>query len=139
MIQLTTEPIDIVAAERLLHHRSVGAIATFVGTIRNHNQGRSVYQVEYEAYQEMAQRQMEALGREIASRWPVERVVLIHRTGLLEIGDVAVFVGVSSAHRHTAFEACRYGIDMIKAEVPVWKHEILVPSELPAASYATAR
>lgn len=123
MFLLTPEKIDCRAAEALLHTDEAGGLVTFAGTVRNHNEGREVLFLEYEAYAEMARAQLEAIGAEMAKRWPLHRCVLIHRIGRLEIGDVAVFVGVSASHRDVAFEACRHGIDVIKAEVPIWKRE----------------
>lgn len=129
MVSVTTESIDVAAAEARLHHPEAGGITTFAGTVRNHNHGRQVLSLTYEAYVEMAQARMEALAREMYERWPLYRVVLLHRIGTLEIGDVAVFVGVSSAHRDVAFEACRHGIEIIKFEVPIWKKERFVGGE----------
>ncbi len=130
MIALTTEPIDAVAAEAGLHTDAAGGLVTFAGTVRNHNKGREVLYLAYEAYAEMAVAQLERIAATIRERWPVHRVTLIHRTGRLEIGEVAVFVGVAATHRHTAFDACRYGIDAIKAEVPIWKREVFVGGEV---------
>ncbi|MNK43986.1 Molybdopterin synthase catalytic subunit [compost metagenome] len=130
MIAITTAPIDLAAAEALLHHPRAGGIVTFAGTVRNHAHGREVVSLSYEAYPEMAQAQLESLAQEISARWPVYRVVLIHRIGTLEIGDAAVFVGVASAHRDVAFEACRHGIETIKSEVPIWKKETFVGGEV---------
>ncbi len=129
MIAITSEPIDLCAAEALLHHPEAGGIVTFAGTVRNHNHGRQVVSLTYEAYLEMAQARMEALAEEMIARWPLYRVVLIHRVGTLAIGEAAVFVGVSAAHRDVAFEACRHGIDSIKADVPIWKKETFVGGE----------
>jgi molybdopterin synthase catalytic subunit len=130
MIALTSDPIDLTAAEAALHCDAAGGVVTFAGTVRNHNKGRQVLYLEYEAYPEMALAQLQRIAETIRQRWPVHRVVLIHRTGRLAIGDAAVFVGVSSSHRHTAFDACRYGIDAIKAEVPIWKREVFVGGEV---------
>ncbi len=129
MIVVTSEPIDLAAAEALLHHPEAGGIVTIAATVRNHNHGRQVVSLSYEAYVEMAQARMDALAREMSERWPLYRVVLIHRVGTLAIGDAAVFVGVSSAHRDVAFEACRHGIEVIKFEVPIWKKETFVGGE----------
>jgi molybdopterin synthase catalytic subunit len=123
MIAITQAPIDVAAAEALLHHPQAGGLVTFTGTVRNHHHGRAVLSLAYETYPEMAQEQLAGIGREIAARWPVYRVVLIHRVGALEIGEAAVFVGVSAAHRDEAFAACRFGIEAIKSEVPIWKQE----------------
>jgi molybdopterin synthase catalytic subunit len=130
MIALTTEAIDLTAAEAALHCDAAGGIVTFAGTVRNHNKGREVLYLEYEAYAEMAQAQLARIAGTIKQRWPVHRVVLLHRTGRMAIGDAAVFVGVSASHRHTAFDACRYGIDAIKTDVPIWKREVFVGGEV---------
>jgi molybdopterin synthase catalytic subunit len=130
MIHLTHEPIDLHAAEAYLHQEEVGGIVTFAGTVRNHSHGRQVLWLEYEAYEEMAKVQLEAIGAAMRERWPIHRLVLIHRIGRLEIGDAAVIVGVATSHRHDAFEACRYGIDTIKDNVPIWKREVFVGGEV---------
>ncbi|MBC7543837.1 MAG: molybdenum cofactor biosynthesis protein MoaE [Candidatus Sericytochromatia bacterium] len=130
MIALTTATIDLVAAEASLHADTAGGLVTFAGTVRNHNKGREVLYLEYEAYAEMAVAQLERIAATIRQRWPVQRVTLIHRTGRLEIGEVAVFVGIAATHRDTAFDAARYGIDAVKAEVPIWKREVFVGGEV---------
>lgn len=95
----------------------------FEGVVRNHHDGRPVLHLEYEAYPEMATRQIETIIAAMAQRWPTYRVAVVHRVGPLEIGDTAVIVGVATAHRADAFEACRFGIDQVKADVPIWKRE----------------
>lgn len=129
-VRLQAEAIDLAAAAALLQDPRAGGLTTFTGTVRDHNHGRQVLSLAYEAYPEMAHARMAAIAREIAERWPVYHVVLIHRIGPLAIGDAAVFVGIASAHRDVAFEACRYGIDAIKAEVPIWKKEVFVGGEV---------
>lgn len=129
-VQLTETAIDVAAASGLLQDPRAGGLTTFTGTVRDHNHGRQVLSLAYEAYPEMALARMEGIAHEIAKRWPVYHVVLVHRVGPLAIGDAAVFVGIASAHRDVAFEACRYGIDTIKAEVPIWKKEIFVGGEV---------
>ncbi|MNK44010.1 Molybdopterin synthase catalytic subunit 1 [compost metagenome] len=130
MIAITREPIDLASAEAMLHHPEAGGLTTFAGTVRNHSHGRQVLSLAYEAYPEMAQEQLKAIAQEISARWPVKKVVLIHRIGTLEIGETAVFVGVSAAHRDVAFEACRHGIEVIKRDVPIWKKERFVGGEV---------
>jgi molybdopterin synthase catalytic subunit len=130
MIELTSDPIDLAAAEAHLHRDDVGGIVTFAGTVRNHNKGREVLYLEYEAYLEMAGAQLARIGEEMRQRWPLMRLALIHRVGRLEIGDAAVYVGAASAHRADAFAAARYGIDAIKDDVPIWKREVFVGGEV---------
>jgi len=129
MYLVTSDPIDVHQAEALLADPRAGGVVTFCGVVRDHNEGREVLHLEYECYAEMAQAQLEGIGREIFDRWDAKRVVLIHRIGRLEIGEVAVFVGVSAPHRGAAFEACRHGIDTIKRDVPIWKKEAFVGGE----------
>lgn len=105
---------------------SCGAVVSFLGNARNHSDGRDeVSTLEYEAYENQVLPRLEALTVEIQKRWKeVERVVLHHRTGTLEVGETAVLVVVASPHREAAFEAAKYGIDTLKATIPIWKKEI---------------
>ncbi|HEY9898518.1 MAG TPA: molybdenum cofactor biosynthesis protein MoaE [Pantanalinema sp.] len=130
MLLVTPEAIDPAALERLLSHPAAGGVVTFSGVVRDHNEGREVLFLEYEAYPEMATSQLQDIHRRLAERWRVERVVMVHRTGRLAIGEVAVFVGVAAAHRAEAFDACRFGIDTIKRELPIWKKEHFVGGEV---------
>lgn len=123
MIRITSEPIDLNALYAHLASPRSGALVVFTGHVRDHNEGQRVKGLDYEAYAEMAERQMTLIRDAMHERWPLERVALIHRVGALDVGDVAVAVGISAAHRPAAFEACRYGIDTLKAEVPIWKKE----------------
>jgi molybdopterin synthase catalytic subunit len=104
---------------------SCGAVVTFTGTARDHAPGRpGVHRLEYEAYEGPAVRRLEALAEEIRARWTdVGRIALLHRTGVVELGQAAVVVAVSSPHRAEAFEAARYGIDELKRTAPIWKRE----------------
>ncbi|MBW2424892.1 MAG: molybdenum cofactor biosynthesis protein MoaE [Deltaproteobacteria bacterium] len=101
-----------------------GGIVSFVGAVRDHARGHSIEHLEYEAYPEMAEREMEKIADEAAIRWPGTRVAIAHRVGHLEIGDAAVVVVAASAHRGEAFEACRFAIDTLKVRVPIWKREV---------------
>ncbi|HLS47673.1 MAG TPA: molybdenum cofactor biosynthesis protein MoaE [Gemmatimonadales bacterium] len=99
-----------------------GAVATFAGHVRNHQDGREVLRLEYSAYEPMAEAECRRIVEEASARWPVA-VALEHRIGRLEIGDAAVVVAVSGGHRGEAFEACRWVIDEVKRRVPIWKRE----------------
>jgi len=102
----------------------------FVGVVRDHNEGRRVLRLEYEAYEEMALPLMEKIAAEARSRWRVSEVRIVHRLGRLEVGDAGVAVAVTSAHRGEAFAACRYAIDALKASVPIWKKEFYADGEV---------
>jgi molybdopterin synthase catalytic subunit len=120
---VTESVLDTAQIERLVATPGSGAVALFVGTVRDHARGHGVVRLEYEAYVPAAEKMLARIGDEIASRWNVDRVAIAHRIGLLEIGEASVVIGVSSAHRAEAFEACRYAIERIKEIVPIWKKE----------------
>jgi molybdopterin synthase catalytic subunit len=121
MVRLTHEPIDLGSLHAVAPVD--GALALFVGLVRNENDGRPVLRLEYEAYEEMAVAEMARIEAETRGRWPVTEVRIVHRLGRLEIGDASVAVAVASPHRAEAFEACRFAIDTLKKTVPIWKKE----------------
>jgi MoaE-MoaD fusion protein len=123
LFELTTDPLDARRLEAAVAHPGAGGICTFTGVVRDNSRGRSVTQLEYEAYAEMATAQMRKIGDEIADRWPEARIAMAHRTGRLEIGDASVVVSVSCPHREEAIAACKWGIDRLKESVPIWKKE----------------
>ena len=100
-----------------------GAVATFLGLVRNRNLGRSVRYLEYEAYEPLARRSFERIAAEVAVRWPGVRLALHHRVGRLEIGEASVAIAAASAHRADACAACRYVIERVKQIAPIWKRE----------------
>jgi molybdopterin synthase catalytic subunit len=122
MIAITRSPIDPDAMAAAIRSQSDGALVTFLGVVRNHADDRSVDRLEYHAYEPMALSQLERIGREAETRWPV-RIAIVHRLGCLEIGEASVGIVVASPHRTEAFEACRYAIEAIKVDVPIWKRE----------------
>jgi len=122
-VLLTTDRLDPAAAEALVRSDADGGVCTFTGVVRNHAEGRAVERLEYEAYPEMAEPQMRRIGEEALRRTGATAVALWHRTGTLEIGEASVVVSASAPHRAEAFEACRYAIDTLKADVPIWKKE----------------
>jgi molybdopterin synthase catalytic subunit len=125
-IGVTDDELSVGAAYDWCVLPSCGAVVLFSGTVRDHAEHRQgVQRLTYEAYEEHAVAKMADLVDELRSRWPmVARVVLLHRTGRLELGESSVLVVVSSPHRPEAFEAARFGIDALKASVPIWKHEV---------------
>ncbi len=121
--RFSTVPIDAAVARRELLDRSAGGYVSFEGWVRDHNEGLEVKRLEYEAFQELAVKEGERIVAEALARFPVKHALCIHRVGALELGEMAVWVGVSSAHRGEAFDACRYVIDEVKHRVPIWKKE----------------
>ncbi len=122
-VGIVREPIvphDIVPA---LERPEDGAIVIFDGIVRNHSRGRPTLYLDYEAYEEMALKQMRTLAGEALQRFSIRNVALVHRLGRLEIGESSVLIAVYSAHRAAAFDACRYLIDTLKKTVPIWKKE----------------
>jgi molybdopterin synthase catalytic subunit len=122
---LSAEPLPVGAATDWVVRPDCGAVVLFSGTARDHAGDRTgVERLEYEAYEEQAVPRLAAVAAELRARWPmVGRVALLHRTGTLALGDSAVVVAVSAPHRAEAFAAARFGIDALKASVPIWKRE----------------
>jgi len=121
--RLTRDPIPTHDLARQLTAPEDGAVAVFEGVVRNHSRAGKTLFLEYEAYEPMAVRKMEEIGREMREKFPVDGIGMIHRLGRLEIGETSVAIIVTSAHRAAAFEACRYAIDRLKQSVPIWKKE----------------
>jgi len=123
LFELTPDPLDARRLEAAVAHAGAGAICTFTGIVRDNSRGKSVTELDYEAYSEMAVAEMRKIGDEIAEKWPEARVAMAHRTGRLQIGDASVVVSVSCPHRAEAIAACKWGIDRLKESVPIWKKE----------------
>jgi molybdopterin synthase catalytic subunit len=116
-------PIDLGALVAAVSHEGAGAVASFVGVVRDVNEGAAVQGIEYEAYTPMAARELSAILDEAAARWPGLRAAARHRVGYLAVGEISVAVAVSSPHRVPAFEGCRYVVEELKRRVPIWKCE----------------
>ena len=121
--RLSDTPIVAAGLQARLRDPRAGACASFEGWVRDHNDGRGVEALRYEAYVDLAEREGEAILGEALARFDIVEATCVHRIGTLAIGDMAVWVGASAAHRGAAFEACRWIIDEVKAQVPIWKHE----------------
>lgn len=122
-VAITTEPLDLLAISRAVAGDADGAVASFAGLVRDHNLGRRVLFLEYEAYEPLA---VKALGRIVAEAqeaWPGTRLAVHHRIGRLAIGEASVVIAAASPHRAHAFAACRYAIERVKQIVPIWKRE----------------
>lgn len=123
MFRLSEVKLDLQALKDAMRDPVNGACVTFEGLVRNHNHGREVLRLEYEAYPALAVKEGEKLVLEAMRIFPVTMVHCVHRVGMLEIGDVAVWIGATAAHRREAFEACSHVIEQIKLKVPIWKRE----------------
>jgi molybdopterin synthase catalytic subunit len=122
-VAIQEEPLDLAPLVAFVERPEAGAVATFSGNVRNHNRGRGVEYLEYDAYRPMAEKKMREIAAEAARRWEC-RIAMRHRVGRLEIGEASVLVAVSCAHRGDAFDACRFAIDTLKETVPIWKKEV---------------
>jgi len=121
--RFTQTAIDTESARRELQDLGSGGYVSFEGWVRDQNEGQEVTRLEYEAFQELAVKEGDRVVAEALRRFPVKHALCIHRVGSLDLGDMAVWVGVSSAHRGEAFDACRYIIDEVKHRLPIWKKE----------------
>jgi molybdopterin synthase catalytic subunit len=123
MMRMTADIIDPDELRRSMFDDAAGAYCSFEGWIRNHNEGQQVLRLEYEAYEPLAVSEGEAVIEQARQDFPFLHAHCVHRTGMLEIGECAVWVGVSSPHRGEAFQACRQIIDQVKVRLPIWKKE----------------
>lgn len=121
--ELSKKPIDIQSVIDKVVSRNAGAVTTFIGTVREMTKGKKTLFLIYDAYEAMAVKKLEQIGAEISERWPDATTAITHRTGKLEITDIAVVIAVSTPHRNDAYEANRYAIERIKEIVPIWKKE----------------
>ena len=121
--RLSTGAIDGLTEKARLDDAGAGACVVFEGWVRNHNEGRAVHRLDYQAFASLALSEGECILDEAIGRFELRAATAVHRTGSLAIGDMAVWVGVSADHRGAAFDACRWIIDEIKRRVPIWKNE----------------
>jgi molybdopterin synthase catalytic subunit len=120
---LTTDKLDVAAISATVEAPGCGAVTLFVGLVRDHNAGRRVEWLDYEAYPALAVKTFERIGSEAAIRWPGVALAIHHRSGRMAIGEASVVIAAASPHRADAFAACRYAIERVKQIAPVWKHE----------------
>ncbi len=129
MVEVTADAIDVTCLKDALSNSGAGGYCAFEGWVRNENDGRTVERLEYEAYEPLVISEGNRVLAEARERFGYLEARCVHRTGLLEIGDLAVWVGVASAHRDEAFKACRYIIDELKIRLPIWKKEHYVDGD----------
>ena len=129
MIKIEDKPLDVSEALAFVTVPEAGAVNSFIGTVRNHNKGKKVVRLEYEAYEKMAISEIEKIVVRAGEKWPIEKVAVIHRVGVLAPKDIAVIIAVSTPHRGASFECCRFIIDTLKETVPIWKKEVYEDGE----------
>ncbi|MCX2740949.1 molybdenum cofactor biosynthesis protein MoaE [Pontibacter anaerobius] len=134
-IHISEDSLSIPACIDWVMSPQCGGIDVFIGTVRNATKGRQVLRLEFEAYQKMALKEMRKIAEQALEKWPVEKVLIHHRTGVLQVGEVPVVIAVAAAHRAAAFEACRYIIDTLKQTVPIWKKEFFEDGEVWVAAH----
>ena len=123
MFKMTSKPIEIQKLRQSLSHSSAGAMICFEGLVRDQNEGKQVVNLEYQAYQELAENEGAKILQEAMEKFSLVEAHCFHRTGMLQIGEPAVWVACLSRHRGEGFEGCRYIIDELKKRVPIWKKE----------------
>lgn len=128
-LKIINEALDIANCINWVMTPQSGGIDVFIGTVRDQTKGKKVVRLEFEAYEKMAISEMKKIAREMMQRWPLHKIIIHHRVGILQIGEVPVVIAVSASHRAAAFEACRYAIDTLKQTVPIWKKEIFEDGE----------
>jgi molybdopterin synthase catalytic subunit len=134
-IHLSDQPLDIDQCIAWVQSPQCGGINVFIGTVRNKTKGKEVIHLEFEAYETMAVKEMQKIAEKVLQQWPVEKILIHHRTGVLRIGEVPVVIAVAAAHRAAAFDACRFAIDTLKQDVPIWKKEIFEDGETWVAAH----
>ena len=134
-IQISPTPLNIQSCIDWIMSPESGGIDVFIGIVRNATKGKPVIRLEFEAYEPMAIAEMEKIIKHAEERWPIQKALIHHRTGILEVGEVPVIIAVSAAHRAAAFDACRYIIDTLKQTVPIWKKEVFEDGEVWVAAH----
>jgi molybdopterin synthase catalytic subunit len=123
MFSIQFSPLDLAVLRASMADVRAGGFVCFEGWVRNSNEGREVLRLEYEAFAPLAEKEGARILEEATKLFPVFDIRCVHRVGTLELGDLAVWVGVSAQHRGAAFDACRFVIDEVKSRVPIWKKE----------------
>jgi molybdopterin synthase catalytic subunit len=134
-IKLKNTPLDPQECIDFIGSDSAGGSVVFIGTVRNNTKGKSVVRLEFEAYEPMAISEMRKIAEQAQARWNCEKISIHHRTGSLDISEIAVIIAVATPHRKAAFEACEYCIDTLKETVPIWKKEIFEDGEVWVAAH----
>ncbi len=124
MFKITRDVLDPSALVSEMTKDTDGAVITFLGVVRKYSRDKEVLYLEYEAYEEMAEKVLVEIGEEVRAKWPIGQIAIHHRVGRLEIGEASLLVVVTSPHRKEAFEACQHAVERIKEILPIWKKEV---------------
>lgn len=128
-ILISSSPLSVADCAAWVAAPECGGIDMFIGTVRNATKGKAVVRLEFEAYEPMALSEMQKIADAAMEKWPVHQILIHHRVGTLEVGEIPVIIAVASPHRDAAFEACKYIIDTLKQTVPIWKKEVFEDGE----------
>lgn len=134
-IKISDQPLIVQSCIDWVMTPQSGGIDVFIGTVRDSTKSKKVLRLEFEAYEPMAIKEMEKIAAQAFEKWPVQKLLIHHRTGILQVGEVPVIIAVSCAHRDAAFEACRFVIDTLKQTVPIWKKEVFEDGETWVAAH----
>ncbi len=134
-IEIYPTPLNVSDCVDWIMSPQAGGIDIFIGTVRDVTKGKKVIRLEFEAYKNMAKKEMEKIAKQAFDKWPVQKILIHHRTGVLQVGEIPVIIAVAAAHRDAAFDACRYIIDTLKQTVPIWKKEIFEDGEVWVAAH----
>lgn len=129
-IYITDDKLNSKTCTEAVTYPGAGGLVVFVGTVRDQTKGKAVKYLEFEAYEQMALKEMQKIAEDATQKWSLHKMVIHHRTGLVKIEEEAVVIACSSAHRKEAFEACQYAIDTLKETVPIWKKEVFEDGEV---------
>ena len=129
-IHLTQDPLDTDKIVALVSRADLGGINVFIGAVRDQTKGKKVLRLEYEAYEPMAVAEMTKIANKVVEKWPQAAIAIHHRVGILQIGEAAVVIAVATPHRDQAFAACKFAIDTLKEQVPIWKKEVFEDGEV---------
>jgi molybdopterin synthase catalytic subunit len=129
LVRITADPLSVDEALSFVGDPGAGGTCIFVGTVRDHSDAGDVTGLTYEAWDDLAVARLEEIAHELFASWPVRKASILHRTGDLGVGEASVIVAASAPHRADAFEACRHGIERLKADVPIWKKEGLTSGD----------
>lgn len=134
-IVVSDQPLDAEQVSTFINDDKAGGQTVFIGTVRNHAHGKEVIRLDFEAFKPMAIKEMHKIAVQGLEKWDTIKIAIHHRVGSLDIGDVAVIIGVSAAHRGAAFDACRYAIGTLKETVPIWKREYYTDGNIWVAAH----
>jgi len=134
-IKITAKELDLRSCIEWIMLSEGGGVDLFIGRVRSETLGHKVVQLEFEAYEKMAIKEMKEITDHVLKTWKVNRILIHHRIGVLRVGDIPVVIAVAAEHRDAAFDACRYIIDTLKRTVPIWKKEIYEDGEVWVAAH----